>query len=267
MFRNLFCVLLLILSFSCSRKLIQPSFINFNLEKDSIYVISKNNFYCPVFNKITNVKTNEINFVQLEPNTSKVILKYHQSQNDSISILKSYDFRQFYGRHHIESYDSTFNYALPFLKNKKYKIIQAYNGGFTHNNTLSRYTLDFKMNISDTVVSARDGIVIKVIENHNKQGVTKDFRPYANYIIVYHQDNTIAQYVHLKQNGSLVKVGDSVKVNQPIALSGFTGWTTTPHLHFGVFKIVDDTQLVSIPIILDSIDANTLKKGMIIFKN
>jgi len=263
--KTLICVLLLILSFSCSKKLIKPSFINFNLEYDFIYVITKNNFYCPVFNKITNLKTNEIHFVQLEPNSSEIILKYHQSQKDSTSILKTFDFGQYYGRYQIQSYDSTFNYAIPFLKNKEYKIIQAYSGDFTHNTTLSRYTLDFKMNIGDTVVSARDGIVIKVIDKHNKQGITKDFRPYANYIVVYHKDNTVAQYVHLKQNGSLVKVGDSVKVNQPIALSGFTGWATTPHLHFGVFKTVD-TKLVSIPIILDSVNAITLKKGAIIFK-
>jgi len=257
----------MILTFSCSKELlIKPSFIKFNFENDSIYIVSKNNFYSPAFTIITNRNTNENNFVQIEPKSSKVVLKYPQSKKDSISILKNFDFKQFYGIHNLETYDSSYNYVLPFLKNKRYQIIQAYNGNFTHNNDVSRYTLDFKMNIGDTIVSARDGVVLKTIVNHNKQGTTEEFRPYANYIVVYHKDNTVAQYVHLKQNGSLVKVGDSIKANQPIALSGFTGWTTTPHLHFGVFKITN-SGLVSVPIILDSVDANTLKKGDIIFKN
>jgi murein DD-endopeptidase MepM/ murein hydrolase activator NlpD len=83
--------------------------------------------------------------------------------------------------------------------------------------------------------------------------------------MIYHADNTFSQYVHLKQFGNFVKIGDSVRANQPIALSGFTGMTTLPHLHFGVYKSTKNG-LESISVILDSIPANTLKRGNIITK-
>ncbi|MBT8244206.1 MAG: M23 family metallopeptidase [Winogradskyella sp.] len=83
--------------------------------------------------------------------------------------------------------------------------------------------------------------------------------------MIYYKDNTFSQYVHLKQYGSLVKIGDSIKANQYIALSGFTGWTTIPHLHFGVYKPTENG-LESIPILLDSIRAKELKRGNIITK-
>ena len=117
------------------------------------------------------------------------------------------------------------------------------------------------MKVGDTIVATADGVVVRTVTKHNKQGVTEKYKEYGNYIMLYHKNNTFSQYVHLKQNGALVKVGDSVKVNQPIGISGFTGWTTIPHLHFGVYKPAING-LQSIEVILDSIDARKLKRGM-----
>jgi murein DD-endopeptidase MepM/ murein hydrolase activator NlpD len=46
----------------------------------------------------------------------------------------------------------------------------------------------------------------------------------------------MAHYVHLNLNGAIVEVGDKVKVGQPIAISGMTGFTTIPHLHLVIYK-------------------------------
>ena len=121
------------------------------------------------------------------------------------------------------------------------------------------------MKVGDTVVAARDGLVVKVMIEKYKQGTTKKYRNDGNHIMVYHQDNTFSQYVHLKQFGNLVEVGDTIKANQPIALSGFTGWTTIPHLHFGVYKPTDNG-LASIPILIEALEAKTLNRGDIIIK-
>jgi len=43
-----------------------------------------------------------------------------------------------------------------------------------------------------------------------------------------------SQYLHLKPNSALVREGDLVRRGQPLALSGDTGYSTRPHLHFQV---------------------------------
>jgi murein DD-endopeptidase MepM/ murein hydrolase activator NlpD len=128
-------------------------------------------------------------------------------------------------------------FSLPFPKNRSYKIIQGYNGSHSHNTDNSRYALDISLKINDTVCSAAEGYVVGVIKDYTSAGTTKDWIDYANYITIYHpQSGLFTQYVHLIKNGSFVKVGDTVTKGQPIGLSGMTGYTTVPHLHFNVLK-------------------------------
>jgi murein DD-endopeptidase MepM/ murein hydrolase activator NlpD len=127
--------------------------------------------------------------------------------------------------------------SLPFPENKSYRIIQGYNGVHSHYTPNSYYAIDFGLNIKDTICSAGDGYVVGVIKDYNKSGRTEDWFDYSNYITIYHpKSGLFTQYVHLIQNGSLVRVGDSVKKGQPIGLCGMTGYTTIPHLHFNVKK-------------------------------
>jgi len=126
---------------------------------------------------------------------------------------------------------------LPFPKNRSYKIIQGYNGSHSHNTDYSRYAIDFSLKINDTVCSAADGYVVGVIKDYKLGGTTEDWIDYSNYITIYHpKSGLFTQYVHLIKNGSFVKVGDTVTKGQPIGLSGMTGYTTVPHLHFNVLK-------------------------------
>lgn len=247
---------------SCSKSDGNRGNIYFEVSNDSISVLYKNELLCPVFTKIKDLKSGNLKFVQSQRNETSKIMSFHSNEEDSTSILSKYKFSHHYGYYETEkqAYDTLFNYALPFPKGKRYKIIQGYNGDFTHNTNFSRYTIDFELLVGDTIEASRDGLVIKVIDKHNKQGTTKKYRPYGNYVMVLHSDNTFAQYVHLKQYGSLVKVGDSIKMHQPIALSGFTGLTTTPHLHFGVFKATTNG-FVSIPIIINSIPGKKYLKN------
>lgn len=259
-----YCIIFVLLGIlsSCSKNYVKPSYISFEYKNDSIYVKSKNHFHCPVFNTIKNTENNSIKYVQFLPLEIKDILKFHIEEETEKTILKKIRFTKHYGYYEEtkQAYDTIYNYSLPYLKGKKFKIIQGYNGSFSHNNTVSRYTLDFNTQIGDTITASREGIVIKTIMNHNKQGTTYKFRPYANYIVVYHSDNTFAQYVHLKQNSNFIKVGDTVTTNQPIALSGFTGLTTEPHLHFGVFKS-NKKGIYSVPILLNSLKGQDYSKN------
>ena len=58
---------------------------------------------------------------------------------------------------------------------------------------------------------------------------------FNNKLIIYHSDGSFVEYTHIKKNGAIVNVGDTVKAGQEIALSGNTGWSTGPHLHLVVF--------------------------------
>jgi murein DD-endopeptidase MepM/ murein hydrolase activator NlpD len=132
--------------------------------------------------------------------------------------------------------DSKFDnyiYTLPFEHGKSFIVYQGYNTNYSHNGSAS-YAIDFSMPIGTPICAARDGYVIKVVDFNQKSGVSKYYSRFANYITIYHQDGTFASYVHLKYKGSLVKIGQYVKAGEQIGLSGNTGRTTGPHLHFQV---------------------------------
>lgn len=125
-----------------------------------------------------------------------------------------------------------FNYALPFQKGNSFAVHQGYNGNFSHQGENS---LDFTMPVGTEIVASRDGVVVKVIENNSLGCPDKSCVSYNNLILIYHNDGTFTQYVHLKQNGALVNEGDVVKESEIIGYSGQTGWASGPHLHFMAF--------------------------------
>ena len=70
----------------------------------------------------------------------------------------------------------------------------------------------------------------------------------------------MANYFHLKKSGSKVKVGDRVYAGDVIALSGNTGWSSGPHLHFQVFSHNEDMEVESIPTKFKTEDGNIILK-------
>ena len=76
----------------------------------------------------------------------------------------------------------------------------------------------------------------------------RKFQKCANFILIQHSDGTIGIYGHLKKGGNKVKVGDRVKAGDLIGLSGNTGFTNGPHLHFSVFKSKDGRERLSLPV-------------------
>ncbi|WP_179346310.1 M23 family metallopeptidase [Winogradskyella ursingii] len=153
--------------------------------------------------------------------------------------------------------DANYIYTLPFPINKKYKIIQSFGDRFSHNLEHSKYALDIGTQIGDTITAARKGKVFYIKGDSKEHCRTRKCMNKANKILVIHDDGTIANYVHLDFNGVLVNVGDEIEVNQPIGISGMTGFTTTPHLHFVVHKYGG----ISIPFYFKGFEGKKLKKG------
>lgn len=127
--------------------------------------------------------------------------------------------------------DHSFVYALPYPKGASHLLVQAYMSKMSHK---GEYALDFKMKKGTKVAAARPGVVVSLREDSKKGGLKPRFLSEGNYIIIEHDDGTYGNYWHLKYGGALVNVGDTVKQGQVIGLSGNTGYTAFPHLHFEV---------------------------------
>lgn len=59
---------------------------------------------------------------------------------------------------------------------------------------------------------------------------------FGNYIAIQHTSGIVSYYSHLRKHSARVKVGDSVRSGDVIALVGSSGNSTDPHLHFEIWK-------------------------------
>lgn len=127
--------------------------------------------------------------------------------------------------------DSSYIYLLPFENKKKVFLIQAYDSKMSHKGELA---LDFKVKKKTKICAARDGVVIGAREDSDKGGLKPDNMSDGNYISIKHFDGSVAHYWHLLKSGVMVSVGDTITRGQVIGLSGNTGYSAFPHLHFEV---------------------------------
>lgn len=127
-------------------------------------------------------------------------------------------------------------YLLPMRKKDLSMAISDPRTHFAH----GKHSIDFLLPIGTKILAARAGHVVEVKVDSNKGGFDPKYKgiKYLNYLTIHHDNGEFSQYLHLKYKGSLVKVGAKVKEGQPIALSGNTGYTTAPHLHFHVLRLV-----------------------------
>jgi murein DD-endopeptidase MepM/ murein hydrolase activator NlpD len=159
-------------------------------------------------------------------------------------------------------HDDSYVYQLPYAPGSKFKVTQGYNGSFSHKGA-NQYAVDWQMPEGTSVCAARDGVVVRVKDDSSVGGSSIKYDPYNNYVLIRHDDGTLGHYCHLKKGGVCVKPGDRVEVGQQIALSGNTGFSSGPHLHFSVFKTKDGRERISIPVTFKTADAQavTLVEG------
>jgi murein DD-endopeptidase MepM/ murein hydrolase activator NlpD len=135
--------------------------------------------------------------------------------------------------------DKKYRYSLPFEKGTEFRVAQVPGGTvITHRDDLSRYAIDMGVPEGTPVLAARAGVVIEVRDQFTEGGLDMDLVEKANLVSILHTDGTFAQYVHLAPEGVLVHPGDHVEVGQVIAMSGNTGYSAGPHLHFDLRRAV-----------------------------
>ncbi|MGW8883264.1 M23 family metallopeptidase [Streptomyces sp. NPDC055749] len=86
---------------------------------------------------------------------------------------------------------------------------------------------DFAVPVGTKVEAAHAGTVVKAGPNGGGDGPA-----YGNAVVIKHSNGKYSQYAHLSKIN--VKIGQSVKTGQKIALSGNTGNSSGPHLHFEI---------------------------------
>jgi hypothetical protein len=138
-------------------------------------------------------------------------------------------------------------YRLPLPPAVVPRIDQGYGGRFSHADAQNRYAVDFAVPEGTPVLAARDGAVMQVEAGFRSAGTdAARFAGQANYVRIAHDDGTMAVYAHLKRAGALVRVGQRVRAGDRIGLSGNTGYTTGPHLHF-VVQVNRGMRIESLP--------------------
>lgn len=98
--------------------------------------------------------------------------------------------------------------------------------GKPHNGT------DFGAPIGTQVFAVADGVITAM--GNNDKSLTLKYQ-YGRHIMIDHKNNMSTLYAHLSSFRAGLAVGQSVKRGELIGYSGNTGYSTGPHLHFGVY--------------------------------
>lgn len=202
-------------------------------------IYADNDEFCPMSIKIEftvlnlNIEGGNNNIYVANARKKKQLLTSVTVKEMGKAYKMSYQTWTNYGDHNKIDFDEDYVYNLPYIKSKKFKIHQGYNGTFSHQNENS---LDFSMPVGTKLTAVREGTVVKVIKKNNKNCGDEECQKYNNLILIHHSDGTFAEYAHIKQNGARVRAGLKVKKGQLIGYSGNVGWSTGPHLHLVIFK-------------------------------
>lgn len=129
-------------------------------------------------------------------------------------------------------YSQTFRLTRPVKDNVQANGSYLYGEPNISNPAYAHLGIDYSIRY-DTVFSASDGVVYFV--GYNPNDTINGYEPggAGNYIIVqsiWNNKNLFLFYMHLQK--PLVSQGNQLSRGQPIAISGNTGYSTGPHLHF-----------------------------------
>lgn len=267
--RPLFFLLFLLVSITvchCQKKMDEPLTYKDELDfgwsniDDTLQLKAKSKILAPIrFAFYSKEDGSELNSFLLRPKDSLVLLKYYGNRTDSVYLKKIKDSIRIgytWGHEQLIEPNLDYRYRLPFKKGKKYEVSQGFNGKTSHNSIRSKYAIDFQLDVGEPVYAAREGTVVQVVDWFTKQGGTELINS-ANRIVILHDDGTMAFYVHLDYEGSFVEEGQKVNKGDKIGISGVTGYTRGPHLHFVVRK----ENNTAIPIYFEGYEGKVLKKG------
>jgi len=234
--------------------------IRWDLSGDTIKLFAKNKLLTPLEVYFTSKASQvQLKSFVLPPKDSLALVSYSGPLPDTTFISNlsdSISLGYYFGHESVIKPDLDYEYRLPFKRGKKYEVTQSFNGKYSHSTVESKYAIDFRLEVGEIVYAAREGTVVKVIDWFTKKG-GRELTKAANKIVIMHPDGTYGTYAHLTYKGAFVKEGEEAKRGQKIGVSGLTGHTRGPHLHFVVRKERD----IAIPVYFKGYEGKVLKKG------
>ncbi len=203
---------------------------------------------------VTADETNVVNelppIIDSAGRTHFLAAKWKQLDRDAAWKLKDWKYRWKLGRRLVVP-PATVSWKRPFAGT--FKLIQGPRGTFSHfDGSQDEEAYDWAMPEGTKVLAAREGVVVGFRSDSDAGCADASCQYECNYVVIRHDDGTFGQYAHLKQEGVLVKLGQRVSAGDAIGLSGNTGWSSEPHLHFEVFHAVDGKTQVTLPIEWDA---------------
>lgn len=190
-------------------------FITSTVEPDSILVLASSPVHDKKYSK-----------------NGELLLANHAKGKSAVSVLDfiagSYSGHDFYSSGNWEP-SVSLNRGLrtpPPRMSGSYMIPACWgrvSSGFGYRERFKRMHkgLDFSMPVGDTIRVILPGVVKRI---------SYEGKGYGLYVVVEHNGGFETRYAHLSR--SLISQGDRIEAGHPIALSGNTGNSTGPHLHF-----------------------------------
>lgn len=142
-------------------------------------------------------------------------------------------------------HDPAARYRMPFEDGRRFQVSQAPGGPvITHDDPQTAMAIDIVMPEGTPVLAAREGRVVEIFQRSETRG---DNANRGNFVRVFHEDGTWADYAHLKSVDAGLALNQRVETGNILGLSGNTGRSSGPHLHFHVQRNAGG-RIVSIPV-------------------
>ena len=136
--------------------------------------------------------------------------------------------------------------GLPF-QGGPFIISQSFKGEASHNSgPQAFYSVDISMPKGTPIVAARKGVIMDIESDFSRSGWSAEYADEANFVRLVHADGSMTIYAHLDPDSISVSIGQKVRQGDLLGLSGTTGYSTGPHLHFS-WQINKGRALTSVP--------------------